>query len=87
MLEPMPDQTSDRRGTRGRLVGAMTRAALAALAACIAHAPALASAIGAPPPPALRRSAPVWLGYLIIFALLAMVVIVSLIPSKRGHQD
>jgi hypothetical protein len=87
MLEPMPEQTSDRMGTRSRLVGAITRAVTAALAACIAHAPALASAIGAPPPPTLRRTAPVWVGYLVTFALLAMVVIVSLIPSKRGHQD
>ena len=37
--------------------------------------------------PTLRRSQPVWMGYLIIVVLLALVMLVSLMPSKRGHQD
>jgi len=40
-----------------------------------------------PPEPSLRGSLPVWLGYLIIFALFGAVVVVSLMPSKRAHQS
>ncbi len=50
-------------------------------------APAIAWAQQTVPPPTLRRSQPVWLGYLIIVVLLALVMLVSLMPSKRGHQD
>jgi heme exporter protein D len=39
------------------------------------------------PQPRLTRSPPVWLGYLITVVLLAVVMAVSLMPSKRGHQD
>ncbi len=35
----------------------------------------------------LQRAPPVWLGYLVIFVLLVVVLAVSLMPSKRGHQD
>ncbi len=35
----------------------------------------------------LRRGPPVWLGYLVMFVLMLLVVGVSLMPSKRGHQD
>ena len=30
---------------------------------------------------------PIWLGFLVMFVLLAIVVAVSLMPSKRSHQD
>ena len=40
-----------------------------------------------PDPPTLNRSAPVWLGFLIMFVLVAVVMAVSLMPSKRSHQD
>ena len=50
-------------------------------------APAVAWAQTAPPEPGLRRTAAPWVGYLVIFVLLAVVLAVSLIPSKRGHQD
>lgn len=51
-------------------------------------APAVAWAqSAAPPEPGLRRTAAPWVGYLVIFVLLALVLAVSLIPSKRGHQD
>ncbi|MCH8152156.1 MAG: hypothetical protein IH830_07270 [Planctomycetes bacterium] len=50
-------------------------------------APAIAWAQQTVDPPTLRRSQPVWLGYLIIVVLLALVMLVSLMPSKRGHQD
>ncbi len=39
------------------------------------------------PDPTLRRIAPVWLGYAVMFALAAVVIAVSLMPSKRSHQD
>jgi hypothetical protein len=29
----------------------------------------------------------VWLGFVVMFLLTALVVGVSLMPSKRGHQD
>ena len=48
---------------------------------------AMAQDDGAPPEPTLRRTAPLWLGYLVMFLLVAVVVVVSLIPSKRSHQD
>ena len=35
----------------------------------------------------LRRGPPIWLGYLVMFGLLTAVILVSLMPSKRGHQD
>ena len=35
----------------------------------------------------LQRGPPVWLGYLIMFVLMLLVVGVSLMPAKRGHQD
>ena len=41
----------------------------------------------APPQPSLRTYPPPWIGFLVMGVLLAMVVAVSLLPSKRGHQD
>ncbi|MBT8487113.1 MAG: hypothetical protein HKO59_02865 [Phycisphaerales bacterium] len=41
----------------------------------------------APPQPSLGRYPAIWVGYLVIMVLLAIVVAVSLMPSKRGHQD
>ncbi len=35
----------------------------------------------------LRRAPPVWLGYLVMFGLLTAVMLASLMPSKRGHQE
>jgi len=48
--------------------------------------PALALAQSAPQPTA-RKVPPVWLGYLVIFVLLVVVLAVSMMPSKRSHQD
>ena len=39
------------------------------------------------PEPTLRPPAAVWLGYAVMFALAAVVIAVSLMPSKRSHQD
>jgi len=41
----------------------------------------------AAPQPNLQKSPPVWLGLLVIFLMLVAVVTVSLLPSRRGHQD
>jgi hypothetical protein len=49
--------------------------------------PAVALAQTAPPPPQLQKVPPVWLGYLVMALLLAVVLAVSLMPSKRSHQD
>lgn len=49
-------------------------------------APAMVLAQSAPQPTA-RKVPPVWLGYLVIFVLLVIVLAVSMMPSKRGHQD
>lgn len=49
--------------------------------------PAIALAQEVPPAVTLRRHPPVWLGYLVMFVLMAIVIVVSLMPSKRSHQD
>jgi hypothetical protein len=41
----------------------------------------------AAPTPTANKASPAWLGYLIVFILLAAVVTVSLMPSKRSHQE
>ncbi len=41
----------------------------------------------APPAPSLTRAPAPWLGYVVMFVLLALVVGVSLLPAKRGHRD
>lgn len=63
-----------------RLIWAM----LPALALC---AVAQAQESVAAPQPSLQKSPPVWLGLLVIFIMLVMVITVSLMPSRRGHQD
>ena len=61
---------------------------LAALLLLAMPSHAWAQAAAAPPQPTHGgRSAANWLGYLLIFVLLIIVAFVSLIPSKRGHQD
>lgn len=49
--------------------------------------PAMASFANAPDSPTLRKVPAAWIGYVIVFILLAIVLAVSLMPSKRGHQD
>ncbi|MCP3902877.1 MAG: hypothetical protein GY715_04500 [Planctomycetes bacterium] len=48
---------------------------------------ALAQEQSAPPQPSLKRYAPEWIGYLVVAVLMIVVLAVSLMPSKRGHQD
>ena len=49
--------------------------------------PAVALAQDNPDPPNLSKTPAPWVGYVVMFLLLAAVVGVSLMPSKRGHQD
>jgi hypothetical protein len=41
----------------------------------------------APPEPRVTRTYPVWVGYGIGAVLIVIIVLVSLMPSKRAHQD
>ncbi len=64
------------------------RTTLLALRAAAVLAPAIAMAqSSAPPAPTLSRSLAPWVGYIVMVLLLALVMGVSLMPSKRGHQD
>lgn len=49
--------------------------------------PAVAWAQDAPPQPTLSRTASPVLGYGIMVVLVVLVLGVSLLPAKRGHQD
>jgi len=50
-------------------------------------APAAAFAQAAPESPSLKRHPPAWLGYAVMFILIIVVMSISLLPSKRSHQD
>jgi hypothetical protein len=52
----------------------------------IAVWPTIVLAAGAPTP-SLKKSPGAWLGILVMFLLLVAVLGVSLLPSKRSHQD
>ncbi len=72
----------------------MPRPARYFLVACAVFAAIAAVALTGPafaqeevPQPQLRRGAPAWLGFLIMFGMVAAVMLASLMPSKRGHQD
>ena len=41
-----------------------------------------------PPQPSVNQDSPaVWLGMLLMFIIVAVIVSISMMPSKRGHQD
>jgi hypothetical protein len=64
------------------------RTVLLGLHAAAVLMPAVALAQeSAPPAPGLSKNAPPWMGYIIMVFLLALVLGVSLMPSKRSHQD
>ena len=66
----------------------LSRALPATLAAAAVLAPVTALAQNSgPPQPTLTRSPPPWVGFLFMVILLTVVLGVSLLPSKRGHQD
>ncbi len=72
----------------GRLAGILVSSVRAVVIAAAILAPAaVVCAQGEVLAPHLRRGPPVWLGYLVMFGLLTAVMLVSLMPSKRGHQD
>jgi len=57
------------------------------LAAMAVLAPVTALATVPPQPAPSESSAPPWVGFFFMGVLLALVLGVSLMPSKRGHQD
>jgi membrane associated rhomboid family serine protease len=67
----------------------LLRRAIAAtwLWAVLSPAVVFAQQASTPDQPSLRNAPQPWLGYLVIVVLLAIVMVVSLMPSKRGHQD
>ena len=40
-----------------------------------------------PPEPSLRKSPAAWVGFILMFLFFGIVITISLISSKRGHQD
>lgn len=75
------------KGTSGRIRRLAAMGTTIALASATYAWPAIALAQAAPPAPNLRRSPPVWLGLLVMFVLLTAILSISLLPSKRSHQD
>jgi hypothetical protein len=57
-----------------------------ALAGLMASAVAQTAA-GGPPLPRGADKPPVWIYYLVILVLAGLTVVVSIMPSKRGHLD
>ncbi len=41
----------------------------------------------APPEPNLRKSPAAWIGFILMFLFFGIVITISLMTSKRGHQD
>ena len=72
------------RRTLTRLTSGFWMVYLAGLAALT---PAIAWAQTAAPAPALKRAPPVWVCYRLMAVLLGIVLAISLLPSKRSHQD
>ncbi len=73
----------------GRLAGILVSGVRALVIAAAILAPAVVVCEQGEVPEAqnLRRDPPVFLGYLVMFGLLTAVMLASLMPSKRGHQD
>jgi len=40
-----------------------------------------------PPPAEIRKTPPAWLGFLVMAVLSGIVIFISLMSSKRSHQD
>ena len=56
------------------------------VATAVVLTPAVAHA-AAPPSPGLQQAQPAWIGFIFMFLLTLTVLAVSLMPSKRSHQD
>ena len=52
---------------------------------CIASL--LTAASNVPPEPSLRKSPAAWVGFILMFLFFGVVITISLMTSKRGHQD
>ncbi|MEM7228329.1 MAG: hypothetical protein AAF432_05870 [Planctomycetota bacterium] len=46
-----------------------------------------AVAIAGPPNPNIRKNPPAWVGFAVMAILVGVVIFISLLPSKRSHQD
>ncbi len=55
------------------------------LASPIASQITLAAAT--PPEPSLRKPPSTWVGYVLMFIFFGIVISVSIMSAKRGHQD
>jgi len=47
----------------------------------------LALAAATPPEPSLRKPPSTWVGYVLMFVFFGIVISVSIMSAKRGHQD
>jgi len=45
------------------------------------------AAVTTPPEPSLRKPPAAWIGFMLMFLFFGVVVVISLMSSKRGHQD
>jgi heme A synthase len=50
-------------------------------------APATAMAQNAPRDPQIGQRSPVWLGYLVAAVFAGILIVLTLFPSKRQHDD
>ena len=64
----------------------VSRLGLSILTLVVLLTPRVVLAQGAPTP-TFRNSPKAWIGLMFILLLLAIMLAVSLMPSKRGHQD
>lgn len=62
-----------------------TASVWAAVASALTAAAALAQTPA--PQPTIKNAPPVWVGYLLMAVLMIIVIGISLLPSKRSHQD
>ena len=47
----------------------------------------IALAAASPPEPSLRKPPSTWVGYVLMFIFFGIVISVSIMSAKRGHQD
>jgi hypothetical protein len=73
------------RKTDRKSVALWVRLWLFAVAAISLLGPAIAAA--GPPNPSIRKNPDAWIGFLIMAVLAVVVIFISLLPSKRSHQD
>lgn len=76
--------------TERRPAGRLRLAMHAVVAATLLALPTIALAqqvTAAPPEPRVTRTYPVFVGYIFMFLFIVIIVGVSLMPSKRAHQD